>query len=263
MKSASAWIVLALTLAAAAGLYLWRTASRPEPAPVAAPVAAPPTAPTSSAPPAIAYRLPEPPPGTAPLPAVADSDGVARDAVAGALGRDAFARLFHPDNLVRRFVATVDNLPRRTAAVRLMPVKPVPGPFAVQERDGDAVVAADNSLRYRPYVVAMEAADAKRLVAAYVALYPLFQSAYVELGYPNGYFNDRLVQAIDDLLAAPDVAAPRLVQPKVLWEFADPDLEVRSAGQKIMLRMGPANAARVKEKLRAIRAALTGLSPPR
>ena len=84
----------------------------------------------------------------------------------------------------------------------------------------------------------MEAVEAKRLVAAYVRLYPLFQTAYQELGYPNGYFNDRLVQAIDDLLAAPDIAAPRLVQPKVLYEFADADLEERSAGQKIMLRMG-------------------------
>jgi len=100
-------------------------------------------------------------------------------------------------------------------------------------------------LRYRPYVLAMEAVEAKRLVAAYVQFYPLFQSAYQELGYPKGYFNDRLVQAIDDLLATPEVAAPRVVQPKVLYQFADSDLEERSAGQKTMLRMGSANAARV------------------
>jgi hypothetical protein len=104
----------------------------------------------------------------------------------------------------------------------------------------------------------MDAVEAKRLVATYVRLYPLFQTAYQELGYPQGYFNDRLVQAIDDLLAAPDIAEPRLVQPKVLYEFADADLEDRSAGQKIMLRMGSGNAARVKEKLRAIRRELTG-----
>jgi hypothetical protein len=39
----------------------------------------------------------------------------------------------------------------------------------------------------------------------------------------------------------------------VLYEFADPDLETRSAGQKIMLRMGPENAARVKAKLWQLR----------
>ena len=60
--------------------------------------------------------------------------------------------------------------------------------------------------------------------------------------------------AIDDLLAAPElVAPPELVQPKVLYEFAEPQLQSRSAGQKIMMRMGPENAKRVKAKLREIR----------
>jgi hypothetical protein len=44
------------------------------------------------------------------------------------------------------------------------------------------------------------------------------------------------------------------VQPKVLYEFADPALEALPSGQKILLRMGPENAARVKAKLREIRA---------
>ena len=48
----------------------------------------------------------------------------------------------------------------------------------------------------------------------------------------------------------------------MLYEFADLALEDRSAGQKIMLRMGSANEARVKEKLRAIRRELTGQMAP-
>ncbi len=39
----------------------------------------------------------------------------------------------------------------------------------------------------------------------------------------------------------------------MLYEFADPDLETRSAGQKMLLRMGRENAARVKAKLGEIR----------
>ena len=53
----------------------------------------------------------------------------------------------------------------------------------------------------------------------------------------------------------------RLVQPKVMYQFADPELEARSAGQKLLMRMGNANAALVKDKLRALRAELTA-SPP-
>ena len=96
---------------------------------------------------------------------------------------------------------------------------------------------------------------------SYGRAYPLFQRAYEELGYPGKYFNDRLMQALDDLLAAPELdGPPALVQPKVLYQFADPDLETRSAGQKILLRMGKANALRVKAKLLEVRRALIAAS---
>jgi hypothetical protein len=48
----------------------------------------------------------------------------------------------------------------------------------------------------------------------------------------------------------------------VLYQFADPELEGLSAGQKIMLRMGAENAAKVKAKLREIRRELSA-RPPR
>jgi len=97
-----------------------------------------------------------------------------------------------------------------------------------------------------------------------VHFYPLFQKAYQDLGYPKGYFNYRLIEVIDHLLAAPDVPAPiALTQPKVLFEFADPSLEQLSAGQKIMIRIGPVNESRVKAKLADIRHALTGQTLPR
>jgi hypothetical protein len=86
----------------------------------------------------------------------------------------------------------------------------------------------------------------------------LFQQAYEELGYPDGYFNDRLISVIDDLLDAPEISAPVYVhQPKVLYEFVDPELEGISAGQKILIRVGPENELRLKAKLRTIRAMLT------
>jgi len=53
------------------------------------------------------------------------------------------------------------------------------------------------------------------------------------------------------------------VQPKVFYVYADPKLEALSAGQKILLRMGSANAEQIKAKLREIRQALTRVSPPR
>ena len=127
-----------------------------------------------------------------------------------------------------------------------------------------AEIAAENSARYAPYVRALESVDAAALVAAYLRAYPLFQQAYRELGYPDGYFNDRLVAALEDMLAAPDAgASPKLVRPKVLYEFADPALEEASAGQKIMVRMGSDNARRAKAKLRELRQALAAAGASR
>jgi Protein of unknown function (DUF3014) len=63
------------------------------------------------------------------------------------------------------------------------------------------------------------------------------------------------------MLAAPEIDTPiELMRPRVLYEFADPDLETRSAGQKIMIRMGKENALRVKAKLSEFRRELMAVS---
>jgi hypothetical protein len=86
-------------------------------------------------------------------------------------------------------------------------------------------------------------------------MYPRLQRAWEELGYPDVYFNDRVVEVIDHLLATPEPSGPILLeQPKVLYLFADRDLESRTAGQKLLLRMGPDHARVVKQKLREFRA---------
>jgi len=184
--------------------------------------------------------------GVAPsLPKLENSDSMMRDSLAGLVGRQAFADHFVAADIVRRIVATVDNLPRETAPRRVMPLNAVPGAF---------IPDSANYARYTPYVRVFEAIEPQALVQVYIRSYPLFQAAYEQLGYPNKYFNDRLMEAIDDLLDAPEPATPpELLRPRVLYEFADPDLETRSAGQKMLLRMGRDNAARVKGKLREIR----------
>ena len=108
----------------------------------------------------------------------------------------------------------------------------------------------------------VSAIDPKTLAAIYFRLYPLFQQAYENLGYPGKYFNDRLVLAIDSMLATPDVPGPiSLVRPKVFYQFSDPKLEALPAGQKLLIRMGPQNASVIKAKLQQFRAAITATPP--
>ena len=187
-----------------------------------------------------------------PLPALAASDPVLVDALAKVLGSAPMRKFLDLDEVARRFVATVDNLPRESYATRLNPVKPIGGQVVVE---GEMLrLAAGNAARYGAFVRFVDAVDPAAAVALYKRFYPLFQQAYVDLGYPQGYFTDRLVAVIDHLLAAPDVRGPVLLtQPHVLYEFADPALQERSAGQKALIRMGPENAAKLKAKLQAIR----------
>lgn len=191
--------------------------------------------------------------------AVPDSDALAAQALGKAVPGGILGDVMLMQDLVRRIVVTVDNLPREKIARKLAPVHAAGGPFLVVGGEGERRIGAENAARYLPYVRLAESVDLSTLVAGYVKLYPLFQQAYRDLGYPNGYFNDRLVAVIDHMLAAPQPeGAIAVVQPKVLYQFADPQLEALSAGQKIMVRMGADNAKRVKARLTALRALLAG-----
>ena len=80
--------------------------------------------------------------------------------------------------------------------------------------------------------------DIRRAVDLYVRLYPLLQSTYAELGYPRGYFNDRLIAVIDQLLATPVIEGPIKLEltdvkgpipserPWVRYQYADPEPRV-------------------------------------
>ena len=257
-----AWpLVAGVALIAAAGgfLYYYLNEHRAQ-APAVAP--APPAAQSATAPQASAPEVshvleaPQPNPAT-PLPTLDNSDSMMRRLLAELVGSKAFNEMVNPSQIIRNIVATIDNLPRRTAPRRTMPLNPVPGAFATTASGDGAILAPANSARYAAYVHVMESLQTQALVDGYVQVYPLFQQAYEQLGYPGKYFNDRLIAAIDDMLAAPELDSPaKLVRPKVVYEFADPDLETRSAGQKILMRMGRDNELRVKAKLREVRQAL-------
>jgi hypothetical protein len=200
---------------------------------------------------------------TASLPPLAGSDQDVADALVALAGSGQARDLLVSKQIVARIVATIDALPRRALGTRMLPAHPPAGAFATTDADGRITMAAQNGERYAPYIEVMKDVDPTALVAWYAHAYPLFQQAYQELGYPRGYFNDRLIEVIDDLLAAPEPAEPALLQRvKSHYAFADPSLESLSAGQKLLLRTGPENEALIKAKLRAIRAVLIGTHLP-
>jgi hypothetical protein len=278
MKHFSRWLLVGiLVVGLAAGSYLWWQ-SRQNMPPLAEPTAdatapaeaAPATAPELAVPatppilhPIEADQLPTEKPGTPP--ALADSDRLVKDALIDAIGRRGVLSFLNLDSVVRRVVATVDNMTRGHAPANMWPVVPTPGRFLTLERGDGTYLADGNAERYTPFVRFATAVDTGKIIALYRQLYPLFQQAYEELGYPGKYFNDRLVGVIDQLLQTPELNEPvkltltqvqgpiPATRPWVRYEFADPSLQSRPAGQKILLRMGTANAGLLKNKLSEIR----------
>jgi hypothetical protein len=262
-------IAAVLALFAAAAWFAWTQRGMVEtPPPVATTApAVPPSAPSAT--PEVQHPVAAPPQeasaAVAPLPTLATSDATVRAALLDWLGKDQVQAFLQLDDFIRHVVATVDNLGRSHAAPRLWPVNPMPGRFEVVQT-GDVLVAAPgNAERYGAFVKFVEGADLDQGVALYRRAYPLFQKAYEELGYPGRYFNDRLVEVIDLLLATPVPAQPPQLKltevkgpiastrPWVRYEFADASLESLSAGQKMLLRTGPAHQQRLQARLLELR----------
>lgn len=265
------WVLVALAVLAAAA-WLFRdnlsglippaapssATTAPALAPGAAP-SAPAAAPVAASPP-IQHPIDPAAAADAAIPALADSDAAAWAELATLAGSEAPLQLLIRDHLIQRAVTMIDNLSQRRVAARTLALAPVPGQLQVAtDAAGASSIAEANAQRYAPYVQAFTRADAGAMVAAYRRFYPLFQQAYVELGYPHGYFNDRLVQVIDHLLQAPAAPAAPAVAVDARtgkYRFVDPALESLSVGQKALLRLGPAQDEAVRKQLRAIRAAL-------
>ena len=249
---AAAVAVVGLSVGAVIYISMRKHPAPPPQKPVAA-IPAPPAAPEE---PAVKHPLPAPE-SQEPLPSLNDSDEPVQNAIASLIGKESVEQFVISKDLVRHIVVSVDNLTTEKVAERIRPMKPVPGKFAVRGSDDAPVLDPANYERYKPLVQLIGSMDNQQLVATYTRYYPLFQEAYESLGHPPQYFNDRLIEVIDHLLATPELDGRIvLTQPNVQYEFADPKLESRSAGQKALIRMGSDNARAVKNKLRELRSEL-------
>jgi hypothetical protein len=205
-------ILLLLLTAAATALWYFRSDSKPAlpEREIVAPVAVDENETDAPEP---LYPLPEDEdtakasPDLRPLPALSESDKFFKLELTDLLGVDS-KTLFVKSGLIERIVATIDNLPRQRVSERIRPIQALDGQFAALGQDDSGVftLSDDNFSRYDVLVEQFVTADLQQVVELYRRYYPLFQKAYAGLGYPDAYFNDRLVEVIDHLLATPDVA---------------------------------------------------------
>ncbi len=171
-------------------------------------------------------------------------------------------KYFNLQEQARRLVITVDNLPREHVPSQLRVTRGVPELLRVKKEGETITLDPSNYERYDRIIGYVEKTDARKIGRLYAKFYPLLQRTYEETGFPEERFHDRVLAALDDMMDAPRPTGPiRLVQPKVLYRFEDDHLENLSAGQKIMIRVGPDNAARLRKVLARVRAAIAAHDP--
>lgn len=206
-----------------------------------------------------AHPVAVPPPAVA-LPALGESDGLASSTLQELAAP--LAPWLVSENLIQTFVVTVDNLTAEKLPPHRRLVKPLGGDFRVVHEAGTLQLDPANAARYTPLVNALTALAPAQVAARYRALYPLIQQAWVELGNSESYFNDRLIAVLDHLISAEPPAEPvALVQPKVFYRYADPQLEGESVGRRALFRLGAEQMRRVQVWLDALRKDLATSTP--
>jgi hypothetical protein len=193
------------------------------------------------------------------LPVVDESDQTLQDALSLVWGKGGFESLVNLKDLVRRVVVYVDSASKtRPVPVDATLFIPPDGDFIATGKDDNRFINKKNYARYQPYVTLIEKVDAEKFSKIYLHFYPLFQAAYRDIN-PQGYFNDRLVEALDTAIATPEVDDPiQLTYTGTYFKYSDSSLEGRPSAQKLLLRIGVTHSKLIKAKLKEFRRLIAG-----
>ncbi|WP_237062831.1 MULTISPECIES: DUF3014 domain-containing protein [Microbulbifer] len=271
-NSSRGWIIgLAVVVLVALGAYFYLT-SAPEPE------APPPTVSEPEPEPEPGLELePEPEPEVADtsepepapepereLPPLNESDEEVRKDLLSLAPDGALGRWLVSDEVIRKWVAAVNAASSGQMMAKNRPYKSPRGSLAVEEQGATGMtLSEDNYRRYDTPVRLLANMDNDAAMALYRFWYPRLAEAFGELGMPDKTFHSQVLKAIDVALDAPEADQPiQLVRPSVYFKFADPKMERLPGVHKLMIRMGPDNAARVQEKLRALKSELEQFQPP-
>jgi hypothetical protein len=269
-NSSLGWIIgLAVVVAVAIGAYFFLTsAPEPEIPPV---VSEPEPEPEPSVdlepePESETADSGEPAPAPEPqrqLPPLNESDEAVRKDLLGLAPDGALGRWLVSDEVIRKWVAAVNAASSGQMMAKNRPYNSPKGSLVVEKEGATGMVLSEeNYQRYDTPVRLLANMNNEAAIKLYRFWYPRLQEAFAELGMKNRTFHDQVLKAIDVALDAPQADQPiQLVRPSVYYKFADPKMEKLPGVHKLMIRMGPDNAERVKAKLRELKSELQRVNP--
>lgn len=186
------------------------------------------------------------------LPPLNESDSFVLDGLRAMQNGVALVRLLANEQLVRKFVVYVENVSRGGFPQTELPYRPLGKEMPVSNIDDNLYVMDPSAhARFDDVVNTFVALDTQQAMVFYRALSPLFQQAYAEIGFRDVNFDDTMRRALTRVISASDVEGPlQLVKPKVMYLYADSRIETLSAVNKQLVRLGPENSEKLKDKLR-------------
>jgi len=194
------------------------------------------------------------------LPSLDNSDSLALTSAHQLSSVPTYQSLFIPENIIRNFVVFIDNFSRGELLTNFSPLIKPNERFTVLKVEKQMYLNPKSYQRYNRYADIIAAIDVDFALRQYRTLKPLFSQAYQEIGYSELSFIDTLDDAIEEVLDTPVITKPiALVAPSAMYKFADPQLEALSDTQKLIIRMGPDNTLKLKDKLQQIQQALRAL----
>lgn len=207
-----------------------------------------------------------------PLPLLDDSDDWLKQKLPEITWRKELLKLIIDEDMIRRFVVFTDNFAQGIIAYEHSPfilpsAKFTPKKDSIsfeqlalkpKESSSDSALSVkqnvwqwndNSSRRFSLYVDLLRSMDSDNLVQWYGEIKPLIDDAYDELGYEDDFTNtlqDAITRVLDMELPKSSIA---LIQPSVMYKYADPELEALPASDKLLLRLGKDNLLVMKSVL--------------
>lgn len=213
-----------------------------------------------------------------PLPSLNESDDWLKLKLPEITWRKELLTLIVDEDMIRRFVVFTDNFSQGIVAYEHSPfvlpkVKFTPETDSVSfqklfqhadssqdpshnSSEGSALGKQNvwqwdktSSKRFSLYIDLLRSMDSECLVQWYAEIKPLIDEAYQELGYEDDFTNtlqDAITRVLDMELPKSSMA---LIQPSVMYKFANPKLEALPDTDKLLLRLGKDNLLVIKSVL--------------
>ncbi|MBL4900494.1 MAG: DUF3014 domain-containing protein [Colwellia sp.] len=204
-----------------------------------------------------------------PLPLLDNSDDWLKLKLPEITWRKELLKLIIDEDMIRRFVVFTDNFAQGIIAYKHSPfiqpstkftpkVDSVRFQTVTEQTSSDSQVTVkqniwqwneNSSKRFSLYVDLLRSMDSESLVQWYSEIKPLIDEAYSELGYEDDFtstFQNAITRVLDMELPK---SSMELIQPSVMYKFADPELEALEDTDKLLLRLGKDNLLVMKSFL--------------